>query len=342
MKQITVYSLPECERCNEIKAVFKKHKVKFTDVSDREEFEKVGITSAPALLIGDTFIKDYDEILNWMVENHLMKKSEMNIEEWLGNHNQLGIDIWNKKYRRNYETFDEWVERVSGGDKDVASLIKEKKFLFGGRILSNRGVNDERVTLSNCYVIAPPEDNIESIYETAKKLARTYSYGGGCGIDISKLSPTGAKINNQAKSTSGAVSFMDTFAQVTEQIGQNGRRAALMISIDCTHPDLEKFITIKSDLNKVTSANISVRVSDDFMRAVQNDCDWELYFHRPETDETITKIVKAKEIYHLLCENNWNYAEPGILFWDRIEGYNLLNNNPEFKYAGTNPCAEEP
>lgn len=265
----------------------------------------------------------------------------MTVQEWLNN-NQLGIDIWQKKYQRNGETFDEWIDRVSGHDSDVASLIREKKFLFGGRILSNRGVTDEKVTYSNCYVIAPPEDNIESIYDCAKKLARTYSYGGGCGIDISKLAPSGAKVNNQAKSTSGAVSFMDTFSQVTQQIGQNGRRGALMISIDCTHPDLEKFISVKNDLNKVTSANISVRVSDDFMRAVDEDKDWELYFKREETGEEIRHTVKAKEIFELLCKNNWDYAEPGILFWDMISRYNMLCDEEGFSYAGVNPCAEEP
>lgn len=267
----------------------------------------------------------------------------MTVQDWLGKDNQIGIDIWNKKYQRNNETFEEWVNRVSGGNEEVASLILEKKFLFGGRILSNRNVDDskEKTTYSNCYVISPPEDNLESIYDTCKKLARTYSYGGGCGIDISKLAPSGAKIHNQAKSTSGAVSFMDTFSQVTEQIGQNGRRGALMISMDCTHPDLEKFITVKSDLGKVTSANISVRVSDEFMQAVLCDKDWELSFTRPETGETISRTVRAKDIFHMLCENNWNYAEPGILFWDRINDWNLMSTNPDFKYAGVNPCAEE-
>lgn len=264
------------------------------------------------------------------------------IKDWLGEDNKLGIDIWNKKYRRNNESFNEWLDRVSGGDEYVRQLILEKKFLFGGRILSNRGIEDEGVTYSNCYVIAPPEDNIESIYDTCKYLARTYSYGGGCGIDISKLAPEGAKVKNQAKTTSGAVSFMDTFAQVTEQIGQNGRRGALMISLDCKHPDLEKFITVKSDLDKVTSANISVRVSDDFMEDVIWDNQWELKFTRPETGEIISKIVRANDIFHLICENNWNYAEPGILFWNRIKKWNLLCNNPEFEYAGVNPCAEEP
>lgn len=101
----------------------------------------------------------------------------MTIEEWLGKDNQLGIDIWEKKYQNNNETFEEWLDRVSGGNKDVRQLIVDKKFLFGGRILANRGI-DKRVTYSNCYVISPPEDSIESIYDTCSKLARTFSYGG--------------------------------------------------------------------------------------------------------------------------------------------------------------------
>ena len=131
---------------------------------------------------------------------------------------------------------------------------------------------------------------------------------------------------------------MDTFSQVTEQIGQNGRRGALMISIDCTHPDLEKFITVKSDLNKVTSANISVRVTDRFMVAVKNDEDWELYYKRNETGEEIKKTVKARDIFDLLCRNNWDYAELGILYWDRITNWNLVSNDKGFEYAGVNPC----
>lgn len=120
------------------------------------------------------------------------------------------------------------------------------------------------------------------------------------------------------------------------------RRGALMISMDCTHPDLKKFINVKNDLSKVNYANISVQVSDAFMEAVLNDGDWTLHFERPETGEHIEETVKAKEIYKLLCENNWNYAEPGILFWDTINNYNLLSNNEEYSYAGVNPCAEEP
>lgn len=266
----------------------------------------------------------------------------MRIEDWLGEDNQLGIDIWHRKYQRNGETFDQWLDRVSINNQYIRNLIIQKKFLPAGRILSNRGIDDEKCSLSNCYVITPPEDSIESIYKTCSKLARTYSYGGGCGIDISNLAPEGAKVHNQAKATSGAVSFMDTFSQVTQQIGQNGRRGALMISISDTHPDLEKFITIKSDLNKVNYANISVRISDAFMKAVEEDKDWELKFERKETGEVISKTVKAKELFRKLCEQNWDYAEPGMLFWDRINNYNLLSNTKSFKYAGVNPCAEEP
>ena len=266
----------------------------------------------------------------------------MTIEQWLGKDNLLGIDIWLRKYRKGEESFDEWLDRVSNGNKKVKKAIIDKKFIPGGRILSNRGVKDTRVTYSNCYVVAPPEDSIESIYESRKKLARTYSYGGGCGIDLSKLAPAGAKVHNQAEKTSGAVSFMEGYSQTTEEIGQNGRRGALMISLDCHHPDLLDFIDIKTKDGSVTKANISVRVTDDFMQAVEDDDDWVMSFTREETGETITKTAKARDIFNKLCENNWNWAEPGILFWDTIEDYNLLSNNPDFKYAGTNPCAEEP
>ena len=179
------------------------------------------------------------------------------------------------------------------------------------------------------------------MFECGAKLARTYSYGGGCGIDISKLSPKNAKVHNAARKTSGSVSFMDFFSYITGLIGQEGRRGALMISIDCKHPDLEDFINIKKNPNLCTKANISVRISDEFMQAVIEDKDWEMSFYRPEADQLITKTKKAKELFYLLAKNNWEMAEPGILYWDRIQNYNMLNNT-DFKYAGVNPCAEEP
>lgn len=268
----------------------------------------------------------------------------MTVQEWLGEDNQLGIDIWQKKYQFDDESFDEWLDRVSGSSQQVQDLIVQKKFLFGGRILSNRGLDKRgvKVSLSNCYVITPPEDNIESIFDCASKLARTFSYGGGCGVDISKLAPRGTKVSNTAKETSGAVSFMDLYSMVTGLIGQNGRRGALMISLDCHHPDLEEFLEIKSDLDRVTKANISVRITDDFMRAVKDGKNFTLSFTRPESGEVIEKNIDARAFFMKLAKMNWDYAEPGCLFWDRIEKYNLMSEVDEFHYAGTNPCAEEP
>ena len=110
-----------------------------------------------------------------------------------------------------------------------------------------------------------------------------------------------------------------------------------MISLSCDHPDLEEFIGIKSNLNKVTKANISVRITDRFMEAVKNKQPFELSFTRNETGETITKTVDAYSIFKKMCEMNWDYAEPGMLFWDRVESWNLLNYDDNFKYAGVNP-----
>lgn len=268
----------------------------------------------------------------------------MTVKEWLGEENQLGIDIWTKKYAFEGENFDSWIIRVSGGNKEIAQYMKEKKFLFGGRILSNRGLDrlGRKVTYSNCYVIEPPKDEIESIFDCAKKLARTYSYGGGCGVDISQLSPKGAKINNAAKETSGAVSFMELYSLVTALIGQNGRRGALMISMDCSHPDILEFIELKTDLEKVTKANVSVRIYKDFMEAVKKGTDYILSYEREATGEVIKKRVPARALFKKITDTSWDYAEPGVLFWDRISSWNLLSNTEEFSYAGVNPCAEEP
>lgn len=268
----------------------------------------------------------------------------MDVREWLGEENTLGYDIWKNKYQHDGEDFQGWIERVSGGDEKLGEAIKAKKFIFGGRILSNRGrqFTGRKVTYSNCYVMTPAEDNIESIFDTAKKLARTFSYGGGCGIDISKLRPRGAAVNNTAKETSGAVSFMDLYNLTTEIIGQNGRRGALMLSIDVSHPDVEEFIKVKSDLGKVQKANISVKVTKEFMNAVKEDREFMTTFTVEDTGEKIEKPVEAKKLFHELVRQNWDYAEPGILFWDRISNWNLLSEDPEFEYAGTNPCGEEP
>lgn len=263
----------------------------------------------------------------------------MQVSDWLGKDNKLGIDIWNKKYQFNNESLNQFFDRVSNGNKKIKQLMIDKKFLPAGRILANRGLHKlgRKITLSNCYVLSQPEDNLESIFETASKLARTYSYGGGVGIDISKLSPRGSKINNAAKETTGSVSFMELYSMITGLIGQSGRRGALMISLDCTHPDLEEFIELKNDLNKVTKANISVKITDEFMNAVKNKTSFTLSFTREETGEKIEKIINANDLFKKLAKMNWEMAEPGILNWSKITNWNLLSEDKNFTYAGVNP-----
>lgn len=278
-----------------------------------------------------------------IIPDFMEVKDPQTVQEWLGEDNQIGIDIWERKYRYENESFPEWLNRVSGNNSQLKQLIIEKKFLFGGRILASRGVLDKesyKASLSNCYVIGPPDDNIESIFDSMKKMGRTYSYGGGCGIDISKLAPVGARVRNAAKESSGSISFMPLFSEITKVIANRNRRGALLISISCDHPDLEEFIKIKTDLNNVTKANISIRMNDAFMTAVEEKKPFTLKFTREATGETIEKVIDAYEIFKLIASVNWDYAEPGMLFWDRVENYNMLHMNSDFKYAGVNPCGE--
>ncbi len=274
----------------------------------------------------------------------LYREKRANIRKKPWDMDELQKSIWKNKYRYNKENFDEWINRISAKNTRIGKLIRQKKFLFAGRILANRGLYKDglKVTYSNCYVLEPPKDNLEDIFDTAKKLARTFSYGGGVGIDISKLRPRGAKVNNSAKNTTGAVSFMELYSMTTGLIGQRGRRGALMISIEVSHPDIEDFIDIKTDLTKVTKANISVRINDEFMKAVENNETYRCEFMVDGNNEHVIKEIDAKKLFMKLCKNNWDYAEPGILFWDNIKKHHLMSEDKEFDYAGVNPCAEEP
>ena len=261
----------------------------------------------------------------------------MRLEEWLDNR-QLAIDMWKRKYQYKNETLDEWLDRVSNGNKEIKELIIDKKFIPAGRILANRGLHKEgkNVCYSNCFVNKPPEDTLESIFDTAKKMARTYSLGGGCGTSIRNLRPRGSKVNNSAETSTGAVSFMDLYSLTTDVICQEGRRGALMLSIPDNHPDLIEFINAKKDHDKINSANISIEVSDEFMKAVEHNEDWELKFET-DTGETIKEIVNAKEVFNMIMESNWSNAEPAMLFWDRINNWSMLSEDPEFEFAGVNP-----
>lgn len=269
------------------------------------------------------------------------ERAKLREQGW--NMTDLQRDIYEKKYRFDSETFDEFLDRVSGGNNPIKKAIKDKKFMPAGRILAGRGLDKHgrKITLSNCYVMPKVEDNIESIFDTAKYLARTYSYGGGVGLTLSKLRPKGSKVNNAASTTTGAVSFMDLYSMVTGLIGMRGRRGALMLNLDCSHPDIEDFINVKNDLKKVTYANISVNVDDEFMTAVKEDKNYTLYFKVESTGEEITKTVRARDLFKKLAYNNWNMAEPGILYKNRIDSWHMMSHDKTFEFAGVNPCAEE-
>ena len=241
----------------------------------------------------------------------------MTIEQWLDN-DQLGIDIWNNKYRINNESLDEWFDRVSGGDEELKQLIIQKKFLFGGRTLANRGTN--RGSYSNCYSDGFVEDSLDEIMNTAKRLAMTYKAQGGQGISLSKIRPKGSMIGGKFKSD-GIVPFMEIFNTVTESVSQGGsRKGALLMSLDINHPEAETFMTIKSDLKKINKANLSVEIDDSFMnRVIEGD-------------------KEANKLFNILSEQACKYAEPGVIFTNRFRNYNIMEFVESYQIETCNPC----
>lgn len=262
-------------------------------------------------------------------------------------------------------------------EEAIYQLFKDFKYIIpGGSVMSGCGTG-ALVSLSNCFVIGSPKDSYAEIMNTRSQQAQLMKRRGGVGYDLSQLRPRGAKVNNAAKSSTGAASFMDVCSDITNEVAQNGRRGALMLSMSINHPDIKEFITKKQDLTKVTGANISVKVTDEFMQAVIEDKDYILRFPVDETDlsykntnnlgVTISvqynesfdgkreynklysigkgrfiKLVKARELWNTLMHCAWNTAEPGIMFEGAMHNYSPDGVYPDFKMVGTNPCGEIP
>ena len=261
----------------------------------------------------------------------------MEIQEWLGN-NQLSLDIWSKKYQFQNESFEEWLNRVSGNNSEIKRLIREKKFLFGGRTLANRGIPNSG-SFSNCYSIGYVPDSLEGIMDVATKIAMTFKSQGGQGLSLSKLRPKGSMIAGQFKSD-GIVPFMHIFNTVTESISQGGsRKGALIMSIDAWHPEAETFIKIKEDFNKINKANLSVEIDNDFTEHVVYDSN-QLVECKSVSGDLYT--VNPIKIFNTICESAWKSAEPGILFVDRLRNYNLMEFVDDYQIETTNPCGEQP
>jgi ribonucleoside-diphosphate reductase alpha chain len=252
--------------------------------------------------------------------------------------------------------------------KELSSYIfsKFKHFNFiipGGSVMQGLG-SDNNTSLSNCFVLESPDDSIESIFNTARDAAQIYKRRGGVGIDISKLRPNGAKVNNSASSSTGAVSFMHLYSEVTKIICQEGRRGALMLSIDVNHPDVFEFASIKKDLTKITGANISIRLNNEFLKAVKEDKDYilrypcntdisipqefnivdftELEYNKLYSSNSgkFIKVIKAKELWNTIVSNAHLTAEPGIFNWDKLINYDPTGVYEELKPISTNPCGE--
>jgi ribonucleoside-diphosphate reductase alpha chain len=215
-------------------------------------------------------------------------------------------------------------------------LLSDFRFVPGGRILHAVGNEFQKCTCFNCYFIPIKEDSIEAIYNCAKEMARTYSYGGGVGIDISCLRPAGAEVRNTARYSTGAVSFMELYSLTTGTIGQHFRRGALMITIEDWHPDVLDFVKIKRNLTNVRYANISVKISDEFMEAVKRGRKWWLRFEGEGFK--VEKKIDARELMDEIVKSAHGWAEPGVIFWSTMK----RNSNSEYFHPllGTNPCSE--
>jgi len=263
----------------------------------------------------------------------------------------LGSDVLKNKYlapgeKHPYQLWERQAKALAGvektkSDKDkweekFYSILEDFRFVPGGRIMHGAGREDITTTLNNCYVVAVKDDSIKSIYNTIIEEALTYKYGGGCGHDLSLLRPSGDAINGTGGDSCGPTGFMNLFSENTNTIAQHGRRGANMQTLRVDHPDIEKFITIKTgDINMVKYSNISVLLTHKFMDAVKNDTDFDLVF-----DGKVYETIKASSLWNKIISSAHASAEPGLLFWDTMTDY----HNAEYcsPLVSTNPCAEQP
>jgi ribonucleoside-diphosphate reductase alpha chain len=261
--------------------------------------------------------------------------------------------IWDMKYRLKHadgrpadknieDTWDRLATALSEPEIDSEAwrkifynALEDFKFLPAGRIVSGAGAK-RKVTLFNCFVMGSVPDDMAGIFESLKEAALTMQQGGGIGYDFSTLRPKGALVSSVGADASGPLSFMDVWDAMCRTIMSAGsRRGAMMAVMRCDHPDIELFIEAKREAGRLRMFNLSVLVSDDFMRAVKDDSSWELTY-----DSTTYKSISARELWDKIMRATYAYAEPGVIFIDRINRLNPLNYC-ETIYA-TNPCGEQP
>ncbi len=254
----------------------------------------------------------------------------------------ISQEIDEMKYRQKGETFDDKIKRIakalSDGDEHrfvLEDILGEMRFLPAGRVQSAIGSN--RITTAyNCFVSGEIEDSMESIMQRASEAAETMRKGGGIGYDFSKLRPRGDHIKSLDSKSSGPISFMQVFDAVCQTIASSGhRRGAQMGVLRIDHPDVLDFVRAKRSNDKLTGFNISVGITDAFMEALENGTDYELFFNGE-----VRGTLSAQEVWDEIMSSTWDWAEPGVLFIDRISEMNNLWYCEDI-YA-TNPCGEQP
>lgn len=248
-------------------------------------------------------------------------------------------DLILNKYLIPGEGKKEFLKRIAFGRSALEKILRRKEAIFGGRNLYAIG-RDGNITGSNCYVTQDPEDSLESIYKVDYQIARTYSYGGGQGMNLSKIRPKGAKVNNSSNTTPGVMVFAEKYSHTTLNTQQDNRRGALMLVLNIDHPDIIDFITTKLDLSKVNGANISIAITDEFMETARNDEVWVMRFETPY--EKIEKKIKARDLLKLVGYSAHTMGDPGVIFIDHMNGYHFLSEYDDVKFTATNPCGEQP
>lgn len=246
-------------------------------------------------------------------------------------------------------------------EEHIYNLFKDFRYVVPqGSIMATLGTGVV-ASLSNCFVLGEPQDSYGGIFQKDEEMVQLMKRRGGVGIDISTLRPKDTSVSNSAKTTTGAVSFMHRFSNSTKEVAQNGRRGALMLSIHINHPDVMDFIKIKRDNTSVTGANISIKINNEFMKAVENDEDYVLRFPCDSNfneeekeaqqvheynklvsyyDNRFSKKIKAKEYWDEIIKSAHGHAEPGIIFEDNHHNYSPDGVYEQYKGITTNPCGE--
>ena len=268
----------------------------------------------------------------------------MHNTEYLGPTTSISKEIDKMKYRQSEESFNDKIKRIARAlcDHDehrykLEDILGNMRFLPAGRVQSAIGSN--RITTAyNCFVSGEIDDNMNSIMGKASEAAETMRRGGGIGYDFSKIRPRGDKIKSLDSQASGPVSFMGIFDSVCQTIASSGhRRGAQMGVLRVDHPDIEEFITAKRNSDKLTGFNISVGITDAFMEALTNDLDSSFTL---EFEGQPYRTICARDLWDKIMDSTWDWAEPGVLFIDRISEMNNLYYCEEI--TATNPCGEQP